>query len=207
MSKQTVILGMLMLGLTACSPSPYEVVEIPVREADLYPLSQTKEGITVAVDEITNSVRSTQYFGIDMFKYGIVPINVVISNHTDRRQLVSPADILLLRGRQTVVDPLPIESVTNLVSQDYSRLDYETTDQINDYLDELTMQEIVLMPDQVYQGVLFYLTDRPEKEKKSSRHFNVKSLYRTGALNIKVSIADLETRERKRFGPFPVYTP
>ena len=204
MPKQIVILGMLILGLTACAPSPYEVVQIPVREADLYPLSQTQEGITVAVDEITNSVRSTQYFGIDMFKYGIVPINVVISNHTDRKQLVRPSDILLLRGRQTVVDPLPIESVTDLVSRDYSHLDFATADQINVYLGELTLQEIVLMPNQVYQGVLFYQADRPEKE-RNNRYFNVKSLYRTGALNIKVSVADLETRERKRFGPFPVY--
>ena len=54
------------------------------READLYPLSQTKAGITVAVDEISNTERATQYFGIDMFEHGILPINVVISNHTER---------------------------------------------------------------------------------------------------------------------------
>mgnify|MGYP001825386364 CR=1 FL=1 len=190
----------------ACSPSPYEVVEIPLREADLYPLSQTKDGITVAVDEITNSNRSMQYFGVDMFKYGIVPINVVISNHTDRQQLIRPADILLLRGRQTVVDPLPIQSVTNLVSRDYSHLDFITVDQINEYLDTLTLQEIVIMPDQVYQGVLFFQAERPEKG-KNSRYFNVQNLYRKGGLNIKVSIADLETRERKRFGPFPINMP
>jgi len=203
MSKQSLTSGILMLGLSACSPSPYEVVEMPVRDAGLYPLSQTIEGITVAVDEMTNSDRSKQYFGVDMFKYGIVPVNVVISNDTDRRQLVSPSDILLLRGRQTVVDPLPIQSVTNMVGRDYSHLDFVTADKINDYLDELTLQEIVLMPNQVYQGVLFYLADRPEKG-NSGRFFNVKTLYRKGALNIKVSIADLETRERKRFGPFPI---
>ena len=206
MSNQTFIVGMLMLGITACSPSPHVVVEIPVRDAGLYPLSQTKDGITVAVDEITNADRSIQYFGVDMFKYGIVPINVVISNHTERPHMVNPADILVLRGRQTVVDPLPIQSVTNLVSRDYWRHDFVTVDQINDYLDELTLQEIVLMPDQIYQGVLFVQADRPEKENRS-RHFNVKSLYRNGALTIKVSIADLETRERKRFGPFPVSMP
>ncbi len=203
MSKQSLIIGILMLGLSACSPSPYEVVEMPVRDAGLYPLSQTIDGITVAVDEITNSDRSKQYFGVDMFKYGIVPVNVVISNDTDRRQLVNPSDILLLRGRQTVVDPIPIQSVTNMVGRDYSHLDFVTADKINDYLDELTLQEIVLMPNQVYQGVLFYLADRSEKG-KNGRFFNVKTLYRKGALNIKVSIADLDTRERKRFGPFPI---
>jgi hypothetical protein len=203
MKYQILILAALMLALTACSPSSYEVVEIPVRQADLYPLSQTKEGITVAVDEITNSARSKQYFGVDMFEYGIVPINVVISNHSDRRQLVSPSDILLLRGRQTIVDPLPVQNITNLVSRDYSHLDYVTVDQINNYLDDLTLQEIVLMPDQVYQGVLFFLAEQPEKGKRS-RHFNVTSLYRTGALNVQVGIADLETRERKLFGPFPI---
>ncbi len=206
MSKQPLILAVLMLGLTACSPSAYEVVEIPVREADLYPLSQTKEGITVAVDEITNSARSKQYFGVDMFEYGIVPVNVVISNHSDRRQLVSPSDILLLRGRQTIVDPLPVQNITELVSRDYSHLDFVTVDQINEYLDDLTLQEIVLMPDQVYQGVMFFLAEQPEKGKRS-RHFSVTSLYRTGALNVQVGVDDLETRERRLFGPFPISLP
>ena len=206
MLKQTVITVILTLGLAACAPSPYEVVEIPVREAGLYPLSQTKDGITVAVDEITNGDRSMRYFGVDMFKYGIVPVNVVISNHTERRQLISPSDILLLRGRQTVVDPLPLKSVTNMVSRDFAYLDFATVDEISDYLDDLTLQEIVLMPDQVYQGVLFFPAERKEKG-KGSRYFNVMSLYRKGGLNVRVSIADLESRERKQFGPFPISLP
>lgn len=205
MPKLLIFIGIFALGVTACSsPSPYVIVEIPEREADLYPLSQTKEGITVAVDEITDSERSRQYFGVDMFKQGIVPINVVISNHTERRQLVSPADILLLRGRQSVVDPLPVQTVTNLVDRDYWYLDPNTKQQINEHFEGLTLQEMVLMPNQVYQGVLFFQAARPEKGYSDSRYFTVMSLYRKGALNMQVSIADLETRERMRFGPFPI---
>jgi hypothetical protein len=205
MPKLLLLMGVLALGLTACSsPTPYAIVEMPEREADLYPLSQTKEGITVAVDEITNTERSMQYFGIDMFKHGIVPINVVISNHTERKQLVSPADILLLRGRHSVVDPLPIQSITNLVNRDYWYFDENTLKQVNEYFDELTLQEIVLMPDQVYQGVLFFQATQPDKGYSDSSHFTVKSLYRKAALNMKVSIADLTTRERTHFGPFPI---
>ncbi len=205
MPKLSVILGVTALVLTACSsPSPYVIVEMPEREADLYPLSQTKEGITVAVDEITNSERSMQYFGVDMFKHGIVPVNVVISNHTDRRQLVSPSDILLLRGRNSVVDPLPVQRITNLVNRDYWDLDMTTQKQINEHFEELTLQEMVLMPNQVYQGVLFFLAAKPEKHYKDSRYFTVMSLYRKGGLNMKVSVADLDTRERMHFGPFPI---
>lgn len=205
MPKHLVLTGILALGLTACaSRSPYVITEMPEREADLYPLSQTKEGITVAVDEITNPERSMQYFGVDMFKQGIVPINVVISNHTERKQLVSPTDVLLLRGRNSVVDPLPIQSITNLVNRDYWYFDQNTLNQVNNHFDELMLQEIVLMPNQVYQGVLFFKASQPEKGYSDSRYFSVMSLYRKGALNMKVSIADLETRERTHFGPFPI---
>ena len=205
MAKLVFLLGILTLGLAACSsPSHYVIVEMPEREADLYPLSQTKEGITVAVDEITSSERSMQYFGVDMFRHGIVPVNVVVSNHTDRRQLVSPSDVLLLRGRNSVVDPLPVQSITNLVNRDYWDLDLTTQKQINEHFEELTMQEMVLMPNQVYQGVLFFQAAKPEKDYKDSRYFTLMSLYRKGALNMKVSVADLETRERMHFGPFPI---
>jgi hypothetical protein len=63
---------------------------------------------------------------------------------------------------------------------------------------------MVLMADQVYQGVLFFQATRPDKDYSGSRNFTVMSLYRKGALNLQVSIADLETRERMRFGPFPI---
>jgi len=205
MAKRLLVIGILALGLTACSaPSPYVIVEIPERHADLYPLSQTKEGITVAVDEITSSQRSLQYFGVDMFKYGIVPVNVVIANNTGRKQLINPADVLLLRGRNSVIDPLPLSSITNLVHHDYWYLDLRTQKKINDHFDEMTLQEMVLMPDQVYQGVLFFQATKPDKDYKESRYFTVMSLYRKGSLNMKVSIADLETRERMHFGPFPI---
>lgn len=205
MPKLLVLIGILALGLIACSsPTRYVIVEMPEREADLYPLSQTKDGITVAVDEITNVDRSMQYFGIDMFKHGIVPINVVISNHTQRKQLVNPADILLLRGRNAVVDPLPIQNITSLVNRDYWYFDEYTLNQVNEHFGELTLQEMVLMPNQVYQGVLFYQAAKPDNDYESSRYFTVMSLYRKGALNIQVGIADLETHERVRFGPFPI---
>jgi hypothetical protein len=177
---------------------------MPQREADLYPLSETKDGITVAVDEITNTERSKQYFGVDMFKHGIVPVNVVISNHTARKQLVSPVDVLLLRGRQAVIDPLPIQSITNLVNRDYWYFDERTYNQLSEYFSDLTMQEMVLMPNQVYQGVLFFKAVDLDKAYRDDSNFKVTRLYPKSSLNIKVSVADLETRERMHFGPFPI---
>ena len=177
---------------------------MPQREADLYPLSETKDGITVAVDEITNTERSMQYFGVDMFKHGIVPVNVVISNHTERKQLVSPMDVLLLRGRQAVIDPLPIQSITSLVNRDYWYFDERTYNQVSEYFNDLTMQEMVLMPNEVYQGVLFFKAVELDKVYRDDGNFNVTSLYPKKSLNIKVSVADLETRERMHFGPFPI---
>jgi len=43
---------LIVVGLAGCASS-YQVVQFPQREADLYPLSQTRDGISVAIDEVT----------------------------------------------------------------------------------------------------------------------------------------------------------
>ena len=72
------------------------------------------------------------------------------------------------------------------------------------YFDDLTLQEMVLMPNEVYQGVLFFKAVELDKVYRDDSNFNVTSLYTKKSLIIKVSVADLETRERMHFGPFPI---
>jgi hypothetical protein len=89
--------ALLALTLAGCSRS-YRVVDVPQYGADLYPLSQTKSGVTVAVDEIRGSERAERLFGSDLTREGIFPVNVVVSNYSKQRVVVKPSDILLYRG-------------------------------------------------------------------------------------------------------------
>src|SRR5262245_22687947 len=96
-------------GLGACAGT-YQVVRMPQREADLYPLSQTQAGVTIAIDEIKDAARAERYFGADLIKARILPVAVVVSNYGQHPVIVKPSDILLHQGKE-IVDPLPIEVV------------------------------------------------------------------------------------------------
>src|SRR5882672_1437969 len=91
-------LSMLMslaLGLAGCAGSSYQVVQIPQRAADLYPVSQAESGVTVAIDEIRSPDRVEKYFGTNLTRHGVLPLAIVISNNSEHRIVVTPADVLL----------------------------------------------------------------------------------------------------------------
>src|SRR3954468_9211233 len=99
--RRTLLPVFLTFVLAGCAGS-YRVVKMPPYEADLYPLTQTRAGITVAIDEIKNVQRAERYFGADLVKEGILPVNVVVSNYGKQRVIVKPSDILLHRGKEIV---------------------------------------------------------------------------------------------------------
>lgn len=103
MCKIIVVLPML-IALMACS-SAFEIVEIPRHEADLYPHSESKQNVTVAIDEISSKDRVVSYFGADLTKNGILPVNIIISNNGSQRFELRPSDILLRRGSLTIGFP------------------------------------------------------------------------------------------------------
>jgi hypothetical protein len=194
-----------MLGVGACAGyKPFEAVQIPAREADLYPTAQTKLGITVAIDEVNNVARIKQYFGTDLRADGILPINVVVSNHGQDRVMVRPSDILMLQ-RQSVVDPLPIDRVAALVKRRHGSLRTETQREIDRYFAQIAFQETALAPNESRHGVLFFPYTRPEERRR--QFFMVSDLFRDSSLQIRVGVTDLETRQRLRFGPFFVAGP
>ena len=77
--------------------------QLPEYEADVYPLTQSHAGVTVAIDEIRGAQRLERHFGADLTRGGVVPVNVVISNHSRQTVTVKPADILLYRADKVPV--------------------------------------------------------------------------------------------------------
>jgi hypothetical protein len=69
--------ALLALLVSACASS-YRVVQVPQYGADLYPQSQTRSGVTVAIDEIKSADRVERLFGADLIKEGILPVSVVV---------------------------------------------------------------------------------------------------------------------------------
>lgn len=190
-------LFLLPFFLPGCTS--FEVVRLPTREADLYPFSESHAGVSIAVDEITEPERVQRYFGARLIGKGVYPVQVLISNYSDRRIAVRPSDVLLLRGRD-VVDPLPLQGVVAAVENDGRWTTDETSGQIAAFFREIAFRETFLAPDETYQGVIFFQAVR--RPKPGSRFFRVASLFPEPALRLRLVATDVDTGERIPFGPF-----
>lgn len=189
----------LILYCAACA-TKFEVVELPLRNADLYPLSQTVSHATVAVDEIGNPHRAQKYFGADLIDKGILPVNITISNHSDQRFTITPADVLLRRGKE-VIDPLPIESVADIAKRS-GRMNDETLHQVDAYFSRLSFTETVLAAHDSYQGVLFFPAGDVRKDGHPDGLFRAISLFNQGRLQMEIVITSIDEHQRIHFGPF-----
>jgi hypothetical protein len=193
----------LVLLVSGCASS-YRVVQVPHYGADLYPQSQTKSGITVAIDEMKGSERVERLFGADLIKEGILPVNVVVSNFGKQRLLLKPSDILLYRGKE-VIDPIPVEMVMGIAKRQKGFLRASTQEEVNKYFEEATFKETALYPSETYRGVMFFAVPAPKK--LMDRFFTTWSVYRDGGPRMRMGLTNLDSGERVLFAPFPITLP
>lgn len=190
------------LLVSACASS-YRVVQVPQYGADLYPQSQTRSGITVAVDEMNNAGRVERLFGADLIKEGILPVNVVVSNFGKQRVLLKPSDILFYQGSE-VIDPLPVEMVMAAAKrQKYLRS--STEKQVDRYFGDATLRETTLYPNGTYRGVMFFAL--PAAKRPLDRFFTSLSILRDDEPKMRIGLTNLESGERVLFAPFALRLP
>jgi hypothetical protein len=179
-------------------------VQLPEREADLYPLSQTRAQITIAIDEITSAERGGRYFGANLIHEGILPLAVVVSNYGAHRVVVRPSDILLHRGTE-IIDPLPIETVTAIAKSQHWFLRSKTEKEVESYFKRVAFKETILIPEETYQGIVFFPIPQPKSS--SDTLFTMLSLFGNSRLQVQVGVRDLESHDRHLFGPFSLSLP
>jgi hypothetical protein len=190
------------LLVSACASS-YRVVQVPQYGADLYPQSQTRSGITVAVDEMNNAGRVERLFGADLIKEGILPVNVVVSNFGKQRMLLKPSDILFYQGSE-VIDPLPVEMVMAAAKrQKYLRSSTER--QVDKHFGDATLRETTLYPNETYRGVMFFAL--PAAKRPLDRFFTSWSILRDDEPKMRIGLTNLESGERVLFAPFALRLP
>lgn len=196
-------LALLALALSGCT-RPYQVVEVPQYGADLYPTSQTKLGVTIAIDEIRTSDRAERYFGTDLISRRIFPVNVVVSNYSRQRVTLKPSDILLYRWKE-VIDPMPIEIVVATAKREHGRLAASADEQVGKFFQSSAFHEAVLLPNESYSGVVFFALPAPKRA--FDGWFRTYSTYGTGLPKIRVGVTNVDAGERMLFGPFMVALP
>jgi hypothetical protein len=198
------LLGSVFAVVLVGCASSYRVVQVPQYGADLYPQSQTRSGVTVAIDEIKAAERAERLFGADLIKEGILPVNVVVSNFGKQRVLLKPSDILLYRGKE-VIDPIPVEMVMALAKRQKTFLRASTKEEVDKYFADATLKEIALYPNDTYRGVVFFAMPAPKR--LMDRFFTSWSVYRDGGPRMRVGVTNLESGERVLFAPFTVALP
>ena len=180
-------------------------MQVPQYGADLYPQSQTRAGVTVAVDEIKNAQRAERLFGADLIKAGILPVNVVVSNFGKQRMVLKPSDILLAQGKD-VIDPIPVEMVLATAKGQKTFLRGGTEAEVNKYFEEATFKETTLLPNQTYRGVMFFAVPA-QKKRGMDRFFTSWSVYTESGPKVRVGVTNLDSGERVLFAPFPIKLP
>jgi hypothetical protein len=191
-----------ILFLPACAS--VELVELPVREADLYPTAEIRQGVAVAVDEIVEPGRSERHFGADLAKHGILPVQVLVSNQRSGRISVRPADFLLLQGR-AVRDPVPVEHVSAIVRRNLGWAGSRAAEEIDRFLEGLALRETVVAPGETYRAVFFF--ERPVEEPLWGRRaalLRVSRFFPQPSLQLHIVLTELEEQERLRFGPIRI---
>jgi hypothetical protein len=191
MTIRTLVGGLAMLVLAACSGSQQlgQIAEYqaatPEYEADVHPLSQTRAGVTIAIDEITRPERVERLFGADLTRDGIVPVNVVVSNFSKQPVSVKPTDVLLSRGKE-VIDPLSMEYVL-------------ATARRQGTVESAMFRQTVLAPGETYRGFMFFPAPAP---KRGIAGFLNTLFADDESARIRVGVTNLESGERIVFGPF-----
>ena len=192
------ILMSLALSLAGCASSSYRVVQLPQRAADLYPVSQTKAGVTVAIDEIRNPDRVEEYFGTNLTRQGVLPLAIIISNNSEHQIVVTPADVLLHQGPQ-IIDPVPLPIVVAMVEAPY-RLRSKTRAQVDRYFQELAFTDVTLPRGADYQGVIFF--NVPRHQRPADDLFSILPLFSEYRMRLQIGVRDTENQARLQFGPF-----
>jgi hypothetical protein len=202
-TRRVLLAAFVALAVSACASS-YRVVQVPQYGADLYPQSQTRAGVTVAIDEMKAAERVERLFGADLVAEGILPVNIVVSNFGKQRLLVKPSDVLLHRGRD-VIDPLPVEMVMAMAKRQKSFLRASTGEEVDRYFEQAVFKESALYPNETYRGVLFFAV--PAQKRVADRFFTSLSVFRDGGPKMRVGLTNVESGERVLFAPFPITLP
>ena len=188
------LLPLLAVALAACSSQ--RLAQLPQYEADVYPLTQTQSGVTVAIDEIRTAQRLERHFGTDLARAGVLPVNVVVSNHGKQKVLLKPADVLLYQARE-VIDPLPLEAVLAAVRA-------EEQPQVKRSLEAAAFRSAAVAPGETYRGVMFFAA---APLRKSGNLFSFLGLSRESGARLRVGVTDQGSGERLLFGPFELAGP
>lgn len=197
-----VLLMALLSGLAACTS--FELVELPAREADVYPSADELDGVAVAVEAITEPRSIERYFGADLLAHGILPVRVIVSNHGSERVRIRPSDVLLTEDER-IVDPLPIEVVAAIPKSRGLYVTRATAARLDALYDGLELKERVLAPDHSYRGVLFFdVGPRTPRDPMRSTYFRLTNLFPEPPLQLELVLTDVDHGERLRFGPFGV---
>lgn len=115
--RYTVIgLALLLLGSGCASYEPTAMPAPKVQPADWH----VEDDLAVAVYPLVEEVQQQQVLSANFNQAGVIPLQVVAENRTDRMLLVRPFDLVLTLPDRRTVGPTASASVANMVDEEGS---------------------------------------------------------------------------------------
>ncbi|MEW5804133.1 MAG: hypothetical protein AB1847_18715 [bacterium] len=144
-----------ILAAAGCSRYQVRIPALPLREADLYPQEQNKDGLIVAADDYFDVNKSHQAFGVNFAKENILVIEVIVSNRSNDAYAIQSNEVLLLRDDQVIYPLLALE-----VSSD---------EQLTEYLNMVELKNVVVNPGESAHGFLYFRLPKEPLEDERTR--------------------------------------
>lgn len=188
----------LLSAVAACGPAHYEVARLPERSADVYPEAQVRQSVAVAAEAIGGERRSELYFGAALPDRGVLPVQILVTNRSDRSLRLAPQDVLVTRHGKTL-DPLPRELVARAIARGRGPVTDRMAQEIRAYLQEVALGTTVVAAGETESGVLFLRL--PEEAHSRYRTLSVLDTF-GGGLELTLGLTAPHSGDRLRFGPF-----
>lgn len=103
---------LLVASITAAAGADNEKSKFEVKPVSSYPHRQTSEGVTIATDPVETDEQSAEPFGkVNPYRYGILPVLVVIQNDGTEAIKVDHLKFLYTLPDRTKVEATPAQDV------------------------------------------------------------------------------------------------
>ena len=102
------ILSVACAAVSGCSG--VQISDVSIQQVPQYELNQNQKGLGVALDPFYEEDRLERYFGKNLLFHGILPILIVVRNHTDQPVLVQTDRISLLGVDDISIPQVAIDS-------------------------------------------------------------------------------------------------
>jgi hypothetical protein len=158
-----------LLSFTFLGCASHDIRQLAPEPINAYQIKTTVNGVEVAADPFSSKAKTEAAFTLDLTEQGIVPILLVLENHTKDNILLLKDDIELTDSRGNIHKPVPANVVVSKFEHNkmayallgFGIFSYMSAEEANkkmleDWSSKELPSEKVLIPSRKTHGVVYF---------------------------------------------------